>query len=159
MSFSLIACIGKNNEIGKDGKLIFHLKDDLKFFRKTTLNHKILMGRKTWDSLPAKLQDRESIVVSRHEVKGADVIINDLPKYIHDYENSDEEIFIIGGGMIYVELLPYTKDIYLTEVDATSENADAFFPSFDKTHFTRKEIEKGTENGLNYVISKYTRKN
>ncbi len=153
--FSLIACIGKNRELGKKGKLLFHIKEDMKFFRETTTGHKILMGRKTWESLPGKLPSRENIVVSRNPVKGADLSVSNLKEFIEDYKESNEEIFVIGGGMLYFELLPYAKNLYLTEVDASISDADTFFPEFDKTKYLRETIKKGKENDLTYSINKY----
>lgn len=155
--FSLIAAIGKNRELGKNSQLIFHIKDDMKFFRETTTGHKILMGRKTWESLPGKLKNRENIVISRHEVEGADQSVNDLAKFIAEYKDTPEEIFVIGGGMVYTELLPYAKRLYLTEVDAADADADSFFPEFDKSNYSAELIKKGSDNGLNYTITKYTK--
>ena len=156
--FSLIAAIGKNNELGKNGKLIFSIKDDMKFFRNTTMGHKILMGHKTWDSLPHKLSGRTNIVISRNPVPDTDLTINDLPKFISENKKTDEEIFVIGGGMVYFELLKHAQNIYLTEVDATDLDADTFFPAFDKSNYDQTIIKRGTENGLDYTISKYTLK-
>ena len=156
--FSIIACIGKKHELGKKGGLVFHLKNDMKFFRETTSNHTILMGRKTWESLPNKLPKRKNIVVSKSIVPSADQSINNLDEFIEQNQNTDEEIFIIGGGMIYTKFLPYTKNLYLTEVDSTDKDADTFFPKFDKSKYFKTIIEKGSENGLNYTIAKYTKK-
>ncbi len=156
--FSMIACIGKNRELGKKGKLIFHFKEDMRFFKETTSGHKVLMGRKTWESLPFKLPNRENIVISRHQVEGADASISDISKYISDHKDDPEEIFVIGGGMVYFELLKYAKKLYLTEVDAEDKEADTFFPEFDKSEYDCKVIEKGKENDLAFVISEYTKK-
>ena len=153
--FSIIACIGKNRELGKDNQLVFHIKDDMKFFRETTSGHKIVMGRKTWESLPGKLPHRENIVLSSRDYDGPDLIVNDIEQFIHDHTNTDEEVFIIGGGSIYKAFLPYTTNLYLTEVDSTAPDADTFFPSFDKTKYTKSLIKKGTDNDLNYSIIKY----
>ncbi len=153
--FSLIAAIGKNRELGKNGKLIFHAKEDMRFFRDTTLNHKVLMGRKTWESLPGKLKNRENIVVSRHEVPGADQSISNLTEYINQHKDTDEEIFVIGGGMLYFELLPYASKLYLTEFDASDPAADTFFPEFDKSKYSCKVIKKGKDHDLAYSINKY----
>lgn len=155
--FSLIAAIGKNRELGKNGELIFHIKDDMKFFRETTTNHTVLMGRKTWESLPSKLKNRENIVISRHEVNGADQSVNDLTEFIAKHKDTPEEIFVIGGGMVYTELLPHAKRLYLTEVDATDADADSFFPEFDKSAYTKELIRKGKENDLTYSIIRYTK--
>lgn len=154
--FSLIACVGKNHELGDHGKLIFHIKEDMDFFKHTTMGHKILMGRKTWESLPGKLSDRENIVVSRHPVAGADSTVSNLQKFVSEHQDADEEIFVIGGGMVYFELLPHAKHIYLTEVDS-EHPADSFFPDFDKSLYSVDLIKKGSENGLNYSIVKYTK--
>ena len=157
--FSIIAAIGKNNELGKDNGLVFHIKEDMKFFRDTTMGHKIIMGHKTWDSLPSKLPGRENIVLSRHDFEGPDSIIHNIHDFISEYKDSDEEIFIIGGGTVYLQFLPYASTIYLTEVDATEPRATTFFPEFDKTHYKKELIKTGRENGLSFTISKYTKEN
>lgn len=156
--FSLIAAIGKNRELGRGGELIFHLKDDMKFFRETTDGHKIVMGRKTWESLPGKLKNRTNIVISRHDVEGADEHISDLPQFIDKNKDTDEEIFIIGGGMVYFEFLKHAKNLYLTEVDASADDADTFFPAFDKSDYSSKIIKKGKEDDLDYSIVQYIKK-
>lgn len=153
--FSIIAAIGKNRELGHKGQLVFHIAEDMKFFRNTTTNHKIVMGRKTWESLPGKLPERENIVVSRHKIPDADATISDLPNFITTHKDSPEEIFIIGGGTIYKEFLPYATSLYLTEIDASAANADVFFPDFDKTKYTKTIIKKGKENDLTYAFTKY----
>ena len=156
--FSLIAAIGKNRELGKNGQLIFHIKDDMKFFRETTANHKIVMGRKTWDSLPGKLKNRENIVISSRDFDGPDLIIHDLDQFIKENQSTDEEVFIIGGGTIYAAFLPSAKNLYLTEVSASDSDADTFFPEFDQSKYDKTLIKKGSENDLDYSISKYTLK-
>lgn len=156
--FSIIAAIGKNRELGKKGQLLFHIKNDMKFFRETTKNHKVVMGSRTWYSLPQKLPNRENIVVSETPIPDADVTISDLQTFINENQNTDEEIFIIGGGMIYSEFLDYAQNLYLTEIDATDSEADTFFPEFDKTKYHKTLITKGSENELSYAINKYTLK-
>ncbi len=153
--FSIIACIGKNNEIGKKGHLVFHIKDDMKFFRETTMGHTVVMGYNTWLSLPSKLKNRTNIVVYDQPVEDADQTISDLTQFINQHQNTPEEIFVIGGGMVYREFLPYAGTIYLTEVDASDPSADTFFPKFDKSKYSSELIKKGSENGLNYSIVKY----
>ena len=153
--FSIIAAIGKNREIGKNNQLIFHLKEDMGFFRKTTLNHKVVMGLNTWNSLPCKLKDRQNIVISPVDLTGPDVVIQDLEQFITDNKDTNEEIFIIGGGMIYQAFLPYVKKIYLTEVNATDPNATVFFPKFDKSKYDKIVLKEGSENGLNFQIVQY----
>ena len=154
--FSLIACIGKNRELGKNGQLVFHLKDDMKFFRDTTTGHPVVMGRKTWDSLPSKLKDRQNIVITSHDFDGPDEIIHDIDAFIKQYKDTPEEIFIIGGGQIYSAFLPYAKKLYLTEVDSSAD-ADTFFPEFDKSKYSQTLIKKGKDHDLAYSIIKYTK--
>ena len=166
--FSLISAIGKNREIGENNNLIFHVKDDMKFFRETTKGHKVVMGRATWKSLPGKLKDRKNIVVTRSDPKSLekpsqapavapDEIVSNLDSFIEANQDSEEEIFIIGGGTIYSAFLPYAKHLYLTEIDASAEDADTFFPQFDKSKYHRTIIKKGSDHGINYSIVKYTK--
>lgn len=154
--FSIIAAIGKNNELGKNGELIFHIKEDMKFFRNITTGHKIVMGHKTWDSLPNKLPNRQNIVISRYDFDGPDLIIHNIKIFINKHKDTKEEIFIIGGGTVYLQFLPYAKNIYLTEVESTDQHATTFFPEFDRNDYQREVIKKGSENGLTFTITKYT---
>ena len=156
--FSLIAAIGKNRELGKKGDLIFHIKEDMKFFKETTSGHKIVMGRKTWESLPGKLPNRTNIVISSQDIEGPDEVIHDLDGFIDKNKDTDEEIFVIGGGKIYAEFLPVASKLYLTEVDEEDSTADTFFPEFDKLNFVQTIIKEGKENDLAFTISEYTKK-
>lgn len=152
--FSLIAAIGKNKELGKNGDLVFHIKDDMKFFRETTKGHKIVMGRKTWESLPGKLPNRTNIVISSRDFDGPDEIIHDLDDFIAKNKDTEEEVFVIGGGKIYAEFLPVAKSLYLTEIDADAD-ADTYFPDFDKNNYDKQIIMEGKADDLVFVISKY----
>ena len=152
---SIIAAIGKNRELGRNGQLVFRIKEDMRFFRDTTMGHKVLMGRRTWESLPGKLPGRENIVVSRGEVVGADEVVHNLEEFLRDNVDTGEEIFVIGGGEIYKETLPYAQTIYLTEVDAEVEDADTYFPEFDKTIYKKEIIKEGQQNDLAFAFVKY----
>lgn len=140
---SMIACVGKNGELGLNGQLLFHIKEDMAFFRKTTLGQMVVMGRKTWESLPKRLEGRCNAVVSHH-FTSADVNISNL----EDFLSTRPDCFIIGGGTLYTQALSYADIIYLTEVDREAK-ADTFFPEFDRSHRTILEQGKG------YTISKY----
>lgn len=152
---SAIACVGKNNELGKDNKLCFHLKTDMRFFKRKTLYSPVVMGRKTYESIGHSLPNRVNYVVTRGdgEFPGA-IICADLDLFL---QNTEEDVFIIGGASIYKQALPYTDVIYLTEVDAEAD-ADAFFPEFDKTLFKRRVLRSGEEDGVKFKMVKYTRK-
>ena len=154
--FSIIAAVGKNRELGAKGNLVFHVKEDMKYFKNTTMGHKIVMGSSTWKSLPGKLPGRENIVISHHTVPDADVTITDLPSFVATHKDTPEEIFIIGGGTIYKEFLPYATTLYLTEIDSAAPQADVFFPDFDKTKYAKTIIKKGTQDDLTYIFTKYT---
>lgn len=162
MAFSMIAAIGKNRELGKDGQLIWRLPGDLQFFKKTTMGHPILMGHRTFDSLPGMLPGRKHYVVTRSVDVGEKelslVLVNDLPKFVSEHADDPEEIFVIGGGMIYWEMLKYCDKLYLTEVDAEEPTADTFFPEFDKNEFDREVLGEGEDDGIKYVFALYTRK-
>ena len=155
---SVIACIGKKLELGKNGGLCFHIPEDMRYFKETTMGHKVVMGRKTWDSLPRKLPGRENIVISRHEVPGADKVIHAPAEYFQENADTEEEIFVIGGGMVYFEALPYARNLYLTEVDADVQGADSYFPEFDKSLYEKQVIGEGRKDDLAYTFVKYVKK-
>lgn len=159
MSFSIIAAIGKNRELGKDGQLIWHLSGDLKFFKKTTMGHPILMGRKTFESLPGLLPGRKHYVASKKEgisPSGERIIhVSDLKQFINRHNASPEEIFVIGGAKVYEQLLPYADKLYLTEIEAEDVKADTYFPDFDKSNYRKEILGQGEENGLKYAIVCY----
>jgi len=164
MSFSLIACIGKHNELGKHNDLIFHFHEDMRFFRETTKGHTVVMGRNTWLSLGCKpLPGRRNLIISHTKLdldSGAEQV-PDLNKFIKENESSSEEIFIIGGASIYALFLPHASALYLTEVDAEARDADVFFPdySFMKRAWKTRQIAQFTDtNGTHFAIKKYTKK-
>ena len=153
--FSLIAAVGKNRELGKNGGLVFHIPEDMRYFKDTTMGHKVVMGRKTWESLPGKLPGRENMVASSGEVEGADVVVKDLEEFLRENALTSEEIFVIGGGQVYKAALPYAQNLYLTEVDAEVADADTWFPEFDKTEYTREVIKEGKKNDINFRFVRY----
>lgn len=137
---SIIAAIGKNRELGKNNKLLWHIPDDMKRFKKLTTGNVVIMGRKTYDSLPEKfkpLPQRVNIVITRHlELAGQYQNSND-PLFCSSIEEAVEkakefkkEIFIIGGASIYQQGIKYAEKLYLTLVDHKYPDADAFFPEY-----------------------------
>jgi len=159
MSYSIIAAIGKNNELGKDNDLIWRLKNDLKFFREVTTGHTIIMGRKTFESLPKMLPNRKHIVLSSSEDFPSEVeVYKELKDLLESLKNSEEEIFIIGGGSIYKLFIDYADKLYLTEIDASYEEADTYFPTFDKNNYDREVLKENEENGILYKHVLYKRK-
>lgn len=139
MSFSIIAAIGKNRELGKKGGLVFQIPGDLKFFRQTTLGFPVVMGRTTFLSLPKLLPNRKHYVLSPDEEPTFPkevTVLHDLQKFIKLHQNTPEEFFVIGGGSIYQQFLPYCDNLYLTEVDGEDQDADVFFPDFNRKDYT-----------------------
>lgn len=159
MSYTIIAAIGKNNELGKDNKLMWSLKGDLKFFKERTTNHTIIMGRKTFESLGRLLPNRKHVVISSNNNFPSEVdVYNDIDSLLNHYKNTSSELFIIGGAKIYSEFIKYANKIYLTEIDKTFSDADAFFPSFNKDEWEREELLSNSENGLEYKHILYKKK-
>lgn len=158
MTVSMIVAKGRNNEIGKNNDLLWHISEDLKFFKATTMGKSIIMGRKTFQSLPKALPGRKNIVISRDpdfDAPGAVVVTNakDAVK-----ESETEEVFIIGGGSIYNEFFPVADKLYITEVDYEDKEADVFFPEVDLSRWDKEILSEGVENSISYRFTLYTRK-
>lgn len=159
MSYSIIAAIGKNRELGKNNNLIWHLPNDLKFFKEVTSNHTIIMGRKTFDSLPRMLPNRKHIVLTSSENLPNEVeVYKELKQLLEQYKDSTEEIFIIGGASIYSQFLEHSDKLYLTEIDEEEKSADVFFPEFNKSNYTSELIRENEDNGIKYKHMVYRRK-
>ncbi|WP_282777357.1 dihydrofolate reductase [Phaeodactylibacter xiamenensis] len=134
MILSAIVATDKNGVIGKDDDIPWHLPADLKYFKRRTLNHHIIMGRKTFESIGRPLPKRTNIIVTRNPffmvsnclVAGSLQEAIDLAR-----NNGEDEAFIIGGGTIYEQVMPLIDRLYLTEVDTEVENGEVFFPAVD----------------------------
>lgn len=130
---SIIVATDTNGGIGKDNKLLFTIKEDMNRFKELTTGHKIIMGRKTFESLPnGALPNRHNIVITTSNKiniispKQSLIFKNNIEELIEEYKDSEEEVFVIGGGFIYKQFLPYCNKIYLTTVIGDFE-ADTFF--------------------------------
>lgn len=157
---SAIAAIGRNRELGKDNKLLWHIPEDLKRFREITRGHPVIMGRKTFESIVGytgkPLPDRTNIVVSRRprmidlRNQSSVLAVASVEEAIEKAKQLDNtEVFIIGGAQIYETALPYTDKLYLTLIDAEAE-ADSFFPPYE-TEFTKKVFDETHEwDGVKY---------
>ena len=159
MDINLIAAIGKNNELGKDNDLIWHLPNDLKFFKEVTSNHTIIMGRNTFDSLPRMLPNRKHIVLTSRSGLPSEVeVYKELRNILEKYKDASEEIFIIGGASIYELFLEYCDKLYLTEIDAEEESASVYFPKFDKNLYEEEVLGINEDNGISYKHILYSKK-
>ena len=155
---SMIAAVGKNNELGKNNDLIWHFKEDMKFFKDKTMNHKVVMGRKTYESLPGGLPGREIIVISTRPVDNSVKVETSINNIVDRYKDSDEEIFICGGASIYKQFLSYADKLYLTEIDAEDKEADTYFPEFDKKELNVSKLEEHVHNDIIFKMFLYERK-
>ena len=157
MTVSMIVAIGKNNEIGKNNDLLWYLPSDLKFFKATTMGRSIIMGRKTFQSLPKALPGRKNIVISsdkNFDAPGA-VVVTDIRSALQESET--EEVFIIGGASIYKAYFPFADKLYITEVDFEDKDADVYFPEIDLSQWKKEILDEGEENNLKYRHILYTK--
>lgn len=154
---AIIAAIGsRNRALGKGGKLLWHIPEDMRRFKELTMGHLVIMGRKTWESLPLKfrpLPGRTNIVVTRQaDYKAEGAVVADsfeAARAAAARAPGADEIFVIGGGELYAAALPFANRLYLTLVDDDKE-ADTFFPPYEK-EFTKIISEESCEwNGLHY---------
>ena len=161
---SIIVAQSENRAIGLNGDMPWHLSGDLKRFKALTMGHPVVMGRRTWESLPKRpLTGRRNIVFSQSEdfcPEGAEVVrsINELFNLLRD---CDDEVFIIGGRRIYNMLMPFTQRLYITWVHKEFPKADTFFPVIDLSEFTKvNETEHliDEKSGLEFSYAEYDRK-
>ncbi len=141
MSIVLIAAIGKNRELGKQNRLIWRLPQDLQFFKQMTMGKTIVMGRKTFESLPKLLSGRRHVVLSRSKCDfPSEVIVYDSLEQL--LFNEEDELFVIGGEQIYQLFLGYASKMYLTLIDAEDKKADAYFPEFCESEWDKTVIDQ-----------------
>lgn len=136
MHIIAIACVDEDWGIGYQNQLLFHLKRDLRHFQELTTSHNVIMGRNTWESLPNKpLKNRKNIVISKkYTINGSDVkntIFVDSLYSLKHLLNENEIYFVIGGGSLYNQLLPYCEKAYITYVHKKAEFKDAYFPNLN----------------------------
>jgi dihydrofolate reductase len=165
MIVSMIAALSKNRVIGKNNDLPWKLPDDMKFFMETTKGHHAIMGRKNYDSIPAKfkpLPNRTNIVVTRQKnfVAPGCTVVDSLEKGLKiARDNKEPEAFIIGGAEIYKLGLPHADRLYLTEIDAVIEG-DTYFPRFDDNQWSetsRIHHEKDDRHAYSFDFVIYDR--
>ena len=150
---NIIAAVGKNNELGLNNKLIWNIPEDLQYFKRTTIGKTVVMGRKTYESIGKPLSNRNNIVLTRKniEIEGVNIVKN-----YEEVLKIEDETFIIGGASIYELFLPYADNIYLTEIEDTSE-CDSYFPSFNKELYEKEIVKKNNYNGIDYSFVIYKR--
>lgn len=154
---SIIAAIGRNRELGQGNQLIWHIKEDLKNFKNLTMGKYIIMGKKTYESLPKHLEGRKYIVLSSSlsNIENG-LLFNDFNKLLEFVKYLDEEVMVIGGASIYKLFLPYANKLYLTLIDSEAK-ADVYFPEFDKDNYKCNVVSNNEVDGLKYSFVIYER--
>lgn len=176
---SLIAAVASNGAIGNKGSLLWHLAADLKYFKARTMGHPVIMGRKTFESIGRALPGRRNIVVSASGLK-----LNSPPQlksdgtpwqtslqqvkdlksflsFVRTSDSSSQEYFVIGGGSVYRQAMPFAASLYITHIQAVPEEADAFFPQIAEDEWDleeKSEVLHDAENGIDFYFATYRRK-
>jgi dihydrofolate reductase len=172
MEKCIIVAIADNNAIGKDNALLWHISEDLKFFKRTTTGCPVIMGRKTFESIGRPLPKRTNIVISRGFTAPEGVIvvpslseaynavIQDLSCHSEPVEESPSRCFIIGGGQIYAQAITDADRLIVTHVHTIIEDADTFFPEIDPSIWQveeRSEMLHDDESGFDFEFATYKR--
>lgn len=167
---SLIVAVAQNNAIGRDNELLWHISEDLKYFKATTTGHPVIMGRKTYESIGRPLPGRRNIVVTRGTVPMPEIknpqttsfeVTNDLESVISVAKSSENEFFVMGGGQLYKQTFNDADRLYITRIYAEAEGADTFFPEVCSDEWeVLKESERLTdaENGIDFRFVVYKRR-
>jgi dihydrofolate reductase len=162
-TLALIAALDRRHAIGRNGGLLWHESEDQRHFRRVTMGCPVIMGRKTWDSLPERfrpLPGRRNIVVTRQaqwQATGAEPAPS-FDRALALVAQADK-VFVIGGGELYVHALPLADELVLTEIDRAFDDADVFFPAFDRTAFVETAREpRRTADGTDYAFVTYRRR-
>jgi len=158
---SIIAAIGRSNELGMDNNLIWKLPSDQRFFKEKTMGHTLIMGHKTYDSLGGPLPGRHHVVITHVDAaefpRDVEVIHNFVDAYTK-YRNVDDEVFVIGGGEIYRLFYSYCDRMYITHINEIHFNADTFFPTINEEDWDITPLQTIKEEGMEAVIKQYDRK-
>lgn len=163
MILSVIVAMGDDRSIGRGGDLAFHISADLKHFKQITMGHPVIMGRKTFESLPkGALPGRRNIVITRNAAFSAPNVetvgsLDDALKLVAD----NDEAFIIGGGTVYAQAFPMAERLYLTRIHASLPEADTFFPEVDEALWQPLDAPVTAldeKSGLNYTFINLERK-
>lgn len=155
---NMIVCKNNFDYIGKDNKMLYHIPKDLAFFKRKTVNHIIIMGRKTFESLPDLLPNREHWVITRDPSFNKARSFNSIDDVLEAID-PNVDYYIIGGGEIYKQFMPYANCLYITEVD-DFKVGNVRFPSIDMTKWSlsisRADFDE--KSGLNIIFKKYLKK-
>lgn len=166
---SLIVAVADNNAIGRKNELLWHISQDLKYFKATTTGHPVIMGRKTYDSIGRPLPGRRNIVVTRGgdvkgEIKNRDTtsleVVNDL-EWAIEIAKGEGEFFVMGGGQLYNQTFKRADRLYVTRIFAQAADADTFFPEIEESEWeivSAGERIMDQENGVDFQFIVYQRR-
>jgi len=160
---NIIVAIAENNAIGRQGDLLCHLPDDLKHFKEVTRGHTVVMGERTWFSLPHRpLPGRRNIVLTDTADRTFDGAESAFSiRQVQQMTATDNETFIIGGGMVYKQFMPLADRLYITHIHHTWEDADTFFPAIESFEWQLECEEHHPADGQNpfpFTFAEYRRK-
>lgn len=156
---TLIAAIGKNNELGKNNTLIWHFKEDMKFFKDNTIGKPIIMGRKTLMSLPVLLPNREHLVLTNSNLNIEGIKVFHSKEEIVDYISKyDKEFMVIGGASIYSLFMEDASRMLITEIDDECVDADVYFPNINEEEWNKSILSEQEEKGVRFKHLEYIRK-
>lgn len=162
MIISCIVAVAKNNVIGKDNNIPWYLPADLKYFKNTTLNHHVIMGRNCYESIGKPLPKRTNVIITRdaYFISSNCLVARSIPEALHmAHENGEEEVFIIGGGQIYEQTADLWNRLYITEVDLEVDG-DVFFPEVNYAEWKlihEEQHEKDEKNEFDYGFKVFER--
>jgi len=145
--YKAIVAVSEDGVIGRNGDLPWRLSGDLQWFKKITMGHTILMGRKTWDSLPKALPGRENWVLSRRNLRSEGMRLFSSLKDVAEHLPDRQTLFVIGGGEVYRQALPLCHELYITQVHQKVPDGDAFFPEY-QDQFEAVEVLDENEDFL-----------
>lgn len=159
---SIIVAVSDNLAIGRGGDMPWHISADLKYFKRTTLNHTVIMGRRTWESIGGRpLKDRRNIVVSGTLAAGDGFEVASSLSSAASLASEDSETFVIGGGRLYREAMALADRLYVTHVHTVVADADTFFPVINPLVWSLAEISEtqiDPQSGLMFEFAVYDRK-
>ena len=167
---SLIVAVAQNNAIGRNNELLWHISEDLKYFKSVTTGHPVIMGRKTYESIGRPLPGRRNIILTRGDMEIPPIknpqttlmeIVHSLDE-VYSLAQGEEEFFVMGGGMLYNATFHKADMLYLTKIYAVAEDADTFFPQVndDEWEIVKEgEMMHDEENNIDYQFLVFKRKN
>ena len=160
-NISMIAAVGKNLELGKNGDLIWPIKEDLQFFKEQTMGKPVIMGMKTLKSLPRLLPGRKHIVLTTQNPTGLDeriLLVHSKEELLEYIEKYNSEVMVIGGASVYEQMLEYADKLILTEIDSEDKEAEVFFPEYRTKEWVGELLCEHNDNTPSYKHLVYRRK-